>query len=570
MAAPQFSFEVKVLRDKRWVVDRIFDSELLATKHARELVQAQLYERVQVARERERNGTFTSKVVFDQACDPRKDPPVSIVPIDDAPDCASVDDLYGLEARLTMWRVLRKYFDQVVLSPSEILHNYTALAKLMDNDPPVYPSAVDRIATIQARRAETDPKERRDELYRWMDEVAYRAREAEREKALRRHSLADFPAMAEAALEWGGPGRRDHLIRCTIARQFYTTRNWLAKLEALLTAATADLSRDDLAILDGFIADILGSASVIQELLGSRSNLCAALIGLIDLMEGKEETSPPADTPEVVQVLRRLFADGTLPCGATVLMDRVKVQIAGRQPLSRNDPSKEIQSLGRLIARMSGIKGIMGGAEMAEALTGRASLSFNAGGATGRKLGVGQMLTLIRDPVQKIRYLITIAETETGTDAMEVICSAVRSIADQATDIHSVVPPGLSSTKKMMTITDLQRALMASNLPPDFRDVLFGRLDDLLAEFVERDGFIDRLDDPNVALRERATRLVKFCSSGILFEGKAMQIARARIAQHLRQPNFIEKFCEGATSKAEAEILVRDFHRALADAGFAG
>lgn len=567
---PSYSYEVKVQREGRWTVDQVTESEAIALKRAQDLATAAQHEAVRVEKERLRgDGSFGKPtVIFEQTCS-RRDPQVTISHIDDAPDCATLEDIYGIDARLTMWKVLRKYFEQVALTPSEVLHNYNALARLMDNDPPVYPAAVDRVATLQARRAGTDPRERRDQLFAWADMAASRAREAEREKPLHKLKTRNFRRLIEAALEEGGPARRDHLVRCTIARDLYMRRNFLEKLEVLLEAVEQAETREELGILDGFIADVLGSATVIQELLGSRPNLCAALIALVDLLEGKEEDHPPRDTPDVVRVLRGLFAESRLPCGTTVLIDRVRSQVAGRQPLSRNDPSREGEAFSRLTDRLMHAKGVIGGPGMAEALTHRCGLQFPEGGDVGRRKSVAAMLNLIRDPVQRIRYLLTIAETATGTAALEEILLTLRAITAGAVDVHSFVNPRISMPKKLMTISDLQRALAASTLPADARKELFDRLDDLLADYVEREGFLARLDDPGLQLRERATRLIKFCSSGILIEGKALQIARKRIAAYLRQPNFVEHLTEGCTSTVEAETVVRDFYRQLAEAGFA-
>lgn len=567
---PSYSYEIKVQREGRWTVDQVTESEAIALKRAEDLAAGAQYEAVRVEKERLRgDGSFGKPtVIFERSCSVR-DAQVTISHIDDAPDCAALEDLYGIDARLTMWKVLRKYFEKVALTPSEVLHNYGALARLMDNDPPVYPAAVDRVATLQAKRADTDPRERRDQIYGWCDMIAARAREAEREKPLHKLKTKDFRKLLEVALDEGGPARRDHLVRCTIARDLYMRRNFLEKLEVLLGAVAMAETREELAILDGFIADVLGSATVIQELLGSRPNLCAALIALVDLMEGKEEDNPPRDVPDVVRVLRGLFSEGRLQNGATVLLDRVRSQVGGRQPLSRNDPSKEGEALTRLTDRLLGVKGVIGGPGMAEALTHRCGLQFSEGGDVGRRKSVTAMLNLIRDPVQRVRYLLTIADTATGVAAMDDIVRTLRGIASGAVDIHSFVNPRVSMPKKLMTISDVQRALMASRLPVQARKELFDRLDDLLADYVEREGFLGRLDDPDLHLRERATRLVKFCSSGILIEGKALQIARKRIASYLRQPNFVEHLTDDCATPAEAEEVLRDFYRQLAEAGFA-
>lgn len=568
---PKYTFEVKVLREKRWTVDRIFMTETEAIQHAEKLVKTNAADAVRVERERERHdGTYTATVLFDRTCDGKRNVQVAIVAIDSAPPCAGPDDLYGLDARLTMWKILRKYFDHVTLCPSEILYNYGALAKLMDNDPPVYPAAIDKIASLQAPALGVDSRVRRDELYKWMDTVARRARSAEKEKRLFKESLQDFGALAEMATLIGGAEERDTLIRCAIARELYTNRNWLSKLEKLLEAVSPDMPREDLAIIDGFVADILGSAQVIQEILGSRSTLFNALMGLIDLMEGRVEDVPPRDVPEVAQVLRRLIADGNLPAGSNVLLDRIKAQISSKQPLNRINPDQEHDSFLKLMARLSNTRGFRGGPEMAEVLTSRCSMQFQEGGVTGRKLAVGAMINMIRDPLQKIRYMISISETETGVICADVLHKAISQLKETMGDINKLVPGNLSATRRLMAVTDIQKALQESVLTESVRNQLISMLDDVLVNFIEREGFIDRLDDPELALRERSVRLIKFCSSGLLLEGRALELARMRIAEHLRQPNFVQHYVSECQSQSEADEALRDLHRQLALAGFRG
>lgn len=569
---PKFTYEVKVLREKRWTVDRIFMAESEALQHAEKLVKTNAADAVRVEKERERHdGTYSSTIIFDRTCDGKRNVQVAIIAIDSAPPCAGLDDLYGLDARLTMWRILRKYFDHVTLCPSEILYNYGALAKLMDNDPPVYPAAIDKIAALQAPALNVDSRARRDELYKWMDDIARRARSAEKEKRLFKESLKDYGALAEmATLISGGGEERDTLIRCAIARELYTNRNWLSKLEKLLQAVAPGMSHEDLAIIDGFVADILGSAQVIQEIIGSRSTLFNALMGLIDLMDGREEDYPPKDTPEVTQVLRRMIADGSLPSGANVLLDRIKAQISSKQPLNRINPDQEQESFVKLMTRLSGVRGFRGGPEMAEVLTSRCGMQFQEGGVTGRKLAVGAMINMIRDPLQKIRYMISISETETGVLCADVVHKAIHQLKDAMSDINKLVPGNLSATRRLMAVTEIQKALMESVLTEDIRTQLVSMLDDVLVNFIEREGFIDRLDDPELGLRERSVRLIKFCSSGLLLEGRALELARKRIAAHLRQPNFVQHYVEGCQSQAEADEALRDLHKQLAMAGFRG
>ena len=76
---------------------------------------------------------------------------------------------------------------------------------------------------------------------------------------------------------------------------------------------------------------------------------------------------------------------------------------------------------------------------------------------------------------------------------------------------------------------------------------------------------MDKPDDP---LAMRAIRLVKFCGSGVLIEGKSLNMAKARVVEHLRQKQFEEKFVASMPDPSQGEKHLRDFHRLLVECGF--
>lgn len=564
-----YSYEVRTLRDARWVLERIFDSEALATKHARELLTSGRYDGVQVYRERQSSSGSFGTIIMEERSPARPAPRLSIVQSEDIAPCDSLDSVYELDARLTLWRVLRRYFDQTALTPSEVLYNAHALGRLMDHEPPLYAPAVDHIATIQARTSGVDIKARRDELFAWGDRVQTRARSAESHRTLRHHGLSDFPALCAAALKAGGPFDRDLLIRAAIARETWTMRSWLAKLDALLAAAKPDMPRADLAILDGFVADVLASTTAITDLMGNRPSLVAALFSLLDLIEG---TIPGAASPgeaDISIVMRRLFADGRLPAGRQVVLDRIRGQVASKEPLDRMHPERESEAFKALLDRLSDSNGIVGGPAMAEALTTRTAFQQEAGGVTGRRLAVEQLAMLYRDPLRRLQYLLALAETDTGKQVSDLVVETLTRLVRSADTVRDLVPSGLEVLQVMVVVSGLQRAMMASRLPRAHMATISDRLDVLLAEFVQRDGFIERLDEPTLSLRERAIQLVRFCSCGPLLEGRAKKAARERILVHLRQASFIEKFSDGLSAK-DAEQALRAFYGELEMAGFDG
>lgn len=558
-------FEVQVQRDGRWTLELVEEDETVAIREADKILARGNSQGVRVVRDRLGRDT----VVYRKERQGGSDANVAASPITEAADCAEVDDLYALPARLTASKVLRRWFDANKVTPLEVLHNYRALSRLMDSDPQVYPSAVDRVATLQAKARGVDARQRRDDLYRLMEEAASRARRAEGEKRIWKLGLDSYAKLCRTAEEIAWiPQDRELLIRSAVARDLIGQGSWLGKLDALLATVTPDLRGEDLGILDEFIADVLGSPQTIQDILGERPNLSAALVALMDIMEGK----PPAGRrePETVTVLRALMSEGRLKSAWLVLRDRVVNEVAGARPLARNDPARETEAFQGLVTRILRFPRLGGGPEMAEALTGRCSRQFPEGGKTGLQLAIGAMGSMIGDRSRRLTYFLDMLRTESGRQCMPILGQAVQQTVMETSDIHAFVRVDESAHEKLAAMGSLQRALRQAALPPALRDALVDKLDTLVARYLVQERVIERLDDPTDSLRIRAKRLVQFVASGILIEGKAMALARGRVVEHLKRPNFVEEFTADIADPTHKETAVRDFWQMLNAAGFGG
>ena len=53
---------------------------------------------------------------------------------------------------------------------------------------------------------------------------------------------------------------------------------------------------------------------------------------------------------------------------------------------------------------------------------------------------------------------------------------------------------------------------------------------------------IERIDNKRLSFRERAERLVNFCASGVLTEGRATEIARKTITDYLKRKDFVSEY----------------------------
>lgn len=105
-------------------------------------------------------------------------------------------------------------------------------------------------------------------------------------------------------------------------------------------------------------------------------------------------------------------------------------------------------------------------------------------------------------------------------------------------------------------------------MPDRLRDPVAAKFDELVSDYIISQGVIQRLDDERLAFRERATRLVTFCASGVLTVGRDTTIARDTIVSYLRRKDFIAEFTAGIPDAGDKEKAIKEFYGLLAKTGF--
>jgi len=175
---------------------------------------------------------------------------------------------------------------------------------------------------------------------------------------------------------------------------------------------------------------------------------------------------------------------------------------------------------------------------------------------------------LLAEAKARIRFLAGLAGTGFGAKHGDLVAERLGNVILPIKEIHELCYFRDTPKKKMTDVTALERVLLTAPLPEAPRRRLVDKLDDLLAEFIKREGIIEKLDHPDDSLKVRADRLVQFCASGLLIDGKALAIARERTQALLRQPDFVAKYAAAVGDPRQAEAALRHFHALLTKAGF--
>ncbi|HYH21060.1 MAG TPA: hypothetical protein VD995_20835 [Azospirillum sp.] len=563
------SYEVQLYQVDHWVLDGRFEDEAEARNHAKRILSGGKVEGYRIVRDWQRPD---GRHIETELCSEfrAQSNALTISPIDEPPPvCRTVDQCYTVESRMVMNRLLRTYVERLVVTPTEIMHNYPELKRLLDKDNLV-PTAVGRVAALQAEKAGLDGRERRDEMYRLVDAVTERARKASARQDLPDVAKSGFGPAFEALSKKETPEDRTFYAKVLVSRDLVQMRNWLAKLDYLAGLVREDggLAEEPLELVDGIIADVLGAPSVAQELLGMQRSLAEALCNLLDLSRGRLVADGRPDDDRAL-MLSELLAFNDLDETRLVILDLVRRQLRSAQPLYRNDPAAERDAFDAVLRRATGPDGMLGGGGgMAEALVQRYMRFLEAGGATGRRQSINEVIARLPDAKDRVRFLLALADSDLGRQHADDVTAALRQLTGDVTAVARFVSRDQPIKANLEELTRLYRQVAESTAPEPLRTTLAENIDDLLCAYIVGSRVVERLDNPDDILRHRANRLIQLCAPGTLQSRKALDIVRQRVVAHLRQPNFEHRYIEDIVDPAVQQKALRDFFKLLGDAGF--
>ena len=450
--------------------------------------------------------------------------------IDTAPNCEVAEDLLKPDALTTLNRLFRKYLDKNNITAMEVIHNGKEIKRLNDADTLV-PSAVGKVAKIQSENSASSSNERRDILFEFMQEITNKANQAE-ERGLPAIKKTSFTEAISELKKTASEVELEYLLNVIIAKELIDTRSYWGKLLQTIRWAS-DLDDPGVeAALDRFVADILANNSVIQDLLGDQLDLGSAVIEMLDLGSGSLETGELDELQEegiewTKAKLNQIMARPSFKISQLILLERAEQQIAGSGKLSKEGETGEKERFNAILDRVITKDEVLGGAQMAEALTERQTRLINKGGLTGLKEAINTLIPSLRSPARKIAFLLSLAASKMAEDKLEqFIQEHIETLLIKPSSISGIVSPDLPPNRKMEQITSSFYQIEKSQLEQALKDKITARLDDILASYLEESKIIEKIDNPSRPMHLRAMMLVGMCQSEMLPKGKASNIAR--------------------------------------------
>ncbi len=568
------AFEILTLRDGNWQIEASVVKKSEAEAVATQVLGQAGVGGVKVIKEevldvRSIDQLEDDDIIFQKMKD-NDNEKIFVGDIDEAPLCNSPQDLLAFDSRKTVNRLFRRYLDKNNVTATEVLHNSKELKRAMDADTLV-PTAIAKVAKLQSQEADGSTNERRDALFDLVQQIIDRARKAE-EKKLPRISENGFDEAFSSLSQIAEGEEFEYLLKVILTKELIDNRNWWGKL--VQTLGWAEPSEDPRALraLDVFMADMLANNSVLQDLLGQQNDLGEAILTMINLSAGSLTTEDPAtlqaeSTERTAAQLNQLLGKGKLPSSQKIIVDRICRQLEGSGSLAKdgNDDERFHDIIDRIVCNDN----VIGGPDMAQAMTERQSRLLNKGGVGGLKAAASELVPSLGEPTRKAAYLLSLHDSKMGKDQLaDSIQTKLDELFINPASVHMIVEGSLAPNRKMEQITSAFYRIQESNLEDTRKDQIMSRLDELLASYIVDGKILEKIDNPDRPLHIRAFMLVGMCQPEMLPKGKASDLARQIIVDRLKQPNFDDQLVSQIDDKEEKERVLRRFREQLHRAGF--
>ncbi len=470
MALGKISFDIYGQIEGRWSVYSASKYRESAIEEAKELIGSGQFDAVKVVREDERSGE--EEIVFFEEVK-KKQKGLTVVPIEEAPLCETLEDVYAFESRKTTSRVLRKYLDDQGLTVFELLHSYGKIKYLTRNED-FLTKAVHTIARAQSRGTDVKQYERVESLYNVIEQITDRAEALDGDNTyydLFKKSGLD--ALFETVHRDVDEENQGFRIRTALSKYLGEMADWQAKLLLMVEQAEKKPTDKAVVFIDEIIAEIFDGTEALQEVLGLQKNRAETLESLAQLSVGRYQSNDK--TLEVLKRFNAVKADHPLPNTRSVMLDRIQRELGSTRPLTKNGREEDQVAFSGVLDQLVEHHTLSGENNIGEAATLRAkSLFVEEGQDESWENAIDNMLGLLGTRAGQFAYLVDLCTTDFGVNHQSYIIEKIQGIISTLTAITDLVDETADRRGVIRGAATVRDRLLSTKLPEEWR-VRFAR-----------------------------------------------------------------------------------------------
>ena len=470
------TYEVNIEVGGKPEIEGIYADEKAALERAEYLLKQAKYTAVRVYKVGSRDD---HKLVFEKFYTGRGGGG-GVSALDEAFLCLSAGDVYAFGSRQTLLRLLRGYFDQQLMVPLELLHNYMSL-RYIERDALIFNQAAHRLAALQAKAAKVAVHDRYDALIRLYREVTVLSKDAPQTLASLYRCLADrgLGALIGEVTATLPASEHNRAITYALAHHLGEARDWNLKLTAACELFSEDQDSQTGTCLDELLSEVIDGAEPVRAAIGYAPDLITALEALLAAIDGSWDDRLPG-TP-ALQKLSDIMAHQPLPLVRRALLGRIAGALDGTTALTKGDRANEAAALKRLIPKLIEFGGFMGGVPMSAALTRRAKIALGGGEDLSFESAVGILTSSLPNPAARIGYLLDLLSSDVGRRKAAMLTQSIAELFNGVRNINDFAPDRGDSLSHDMVREDFRRRLYQAGIPRRLSDGLVRRLTQLAA-----------------------------------------------------------------------------------------
>ena len=480
---------------------------------------------------------------------------------EDAPHalpCFKPDDLYSYHARSTIARLPGDFLSRNKVTVTELIHRADLLEKL-EATGTVYQHAIQKVAVAQAASTTTPVQQIVKSLNELTTQAFHRVYRDQRKGLFPDPKPEQFGQLAASL---AGQGDGAYIFNGALARHLKDASGWDAKVMKLLAVmhqAPKDGAARDLVLasVDAIMAELLGGAAALHELMGRSENLGASLTHLVELFLGKVQDQDH----QGLSALSQCFAADELPEARTAIAGRIVAEFKSPKRLCPDSLVDELKTLRRIANRVVlGVGKHMSHDDLVAAFTLRSKRLV-----TQESLGA-----YIADaaPDEKMERLLFVEENIIGVENKRLLATFISPIINSAPFDNFFQNPKVPVLQRLQRLGQLQQRALRASFVDVQRQEIAVRMDRLAQDVAARGKIFEALEAKTANHVEKATTLLKLTMGGFFTEGVLAAKAREKIITYLATPGFLAGYMSVAgKSGAETDGAMAGLMANLGKAG---
>jgi hypothetical protein len=488
-------------------------------------------------------GDYLSLKIFEDGHNQMKTQPAQ----EDLPPalpCFKPEDLYSYHARQTIARLIPEFLARNKITITELSHRADMLEKL-EATGTLLQHAIQKIAVAQAASTTTPVAQIIKTLNELTTKAFNRVYRDARAKCFPDVAPGGFGALA-AKLADQSDGR--YVLNGAIAKYLSGTKGWdekVLKLLDLIDEAPAEGPGRELLLssIDSLLAEVLNGSAALHELIGARENLGQALMSLVQLFLG--QAPEDAGDRAGLLALTKHFADDDLPEARTAIANRIMAEFKSAKRLNPSALDEEFRTLRQIANRVVlGIGKYMSHEDLVGAFTLRSKRLI-----TNETLYM--FLADTAAPDDRLEKLLQVEENIIGAENKRLLASFVLPMMTASSFEAHFVNGKLPLLVRMQRLAQLQARVRRSGFQDNQRQEMCDILDRHSNAIELRAKLLESIDTKPGSAVEKATAVLRLCTSGVLTEGRLSQRARDLIVGYLGRPGFLTGYIAQSSSDSE-------------------